>query len=350
MNWIKRQGFEVFFALITALLLGSLIYTVWLGADPEQKEALKRVDMLVKITGYLVVTIAILLFYKRMLVFEKKNLIIQQQLEATKKQEIDKRVVDSIKLIGSSNISVQIGGLHAMDNLFGEAGAERHKETLYNSILSYVRSSGAEEKEKLKQASRFDIVSLEHAGILTALKIFFGNYDEKEGTRVSAYTSFKQVLIHLPSAYLVHGDLQAADLSKSNLRGATLDRAMLFRTNFSEADLREARLNKAYASGATFTDANLLDANFFKANLYGANLTRAHIASCIEDAILVTEADVTGLILLGKKPEDDAKGIDFVEWSKVQHIDQIERNDSRRLLLKERYPKAFEMLQVSSDA
>ncbi|MCY4419429.1 MAG: pentapeptide repeat-containing protein [Cytophagales bacterium] len=344
MEWLKRWFFEIFSGLLSLFLITLLAWVLWVGKD--QMKHLERADTMLGIVAGLSVGAILLSFYRRILITEQSKERLKTQVAEQRVQNLmNRRLKEATELMESTNPSSEIGGLHILSSLFSESVKEGDKqcaEQAYQTLWNYLMKRGEEELKNLSEIPQIGPVTKEHPGLQTAFQVFFGKYDEQEGLRSSAFYEYGNQKLNLSKKCFVRVDLRAAQLEGVDLEETILDNSTLFRTHFVNANLQGARWVRAYASGAKFMGAQLLHATASEANLYGADFRRACLGTTKENAFIVEDADISGIVLLGKKEEEDAKGIEFVNWTQAKHLEQIERNEAKRKLLKERYPQVFE--------
>ena len=103
----------------------------------------------------------------------------------------------------------------------------------------------------------------------------------------------------LTGAKLTRADLSGADLSAANLFEANLSRAKLIRADLSGANLVRADLIEADLIGANLSGANLFAADLPAANLFEANLTGANLIGADLSGAKLSGADLSGAKLSG---------------------------------------------------
>jgi hypothetical protein len=167
--------------------------------------------------------------------------ISQQELEATRDQQVTERFTRAIDQLGAtdekgkSRLEVRLGGIYALERLANDS-PNRDYSTIMEVLTAYVRENAprkptaSEPTNKEPPAPLADIQA-----ILTVL-----------GRRKKAGQEGDVVL-----------DLSMTDLRGARLEGAHLQRAVLQRANLERARLERAHLERANLRGAILKGAHI---------------------------------------------------------------------------------------------
>ena len=242
----------------------------------------------------------------------------QRQADTSQRGLLNERYQKGAEMLGSSVLSVRLGGIYALRRL-----AEEHPEQYHVQIMqlfcAYVRNpTGQASIQVLRyedgkpvygpredvQAVMYAIGSSSDADI--ALERAAENF-QLDLRNVPLYHS------HLSNLNLSYAHLESANLSGARLNGAKLYSARLYKARLSNANLDDADFSYAFLSDADFSNASLSGieffnaslsranlsnailngANFFFASLDGANLSDAHLPSADLSNAHLRDADLT---------------------------------------------------------
>lgn len=234
--------------------------------------------------------IALILASRRQWSTEQAHQTSEHDASERRITELYTKAVDQL---GSSNASVRLGGLYALERL-GNAD-QSQQVTIGNVICAYLRMPYSPHNERFP-----DEVSVPQQEIevrQSAIDILCEHTESR-----SSDTHWPRLRINLQRAELGFIDLIGVVLSNANLTGADLTSAKLMSSHLpkaemegvdlTNADLCQANLKGAYMNGAYLVNADLTGADLSGAILSGADLSNANLT----DANL-TSADLTGAIL-----------------------------------------------------
>ena len=234
--------------LAVAAVIGLWAIWDWLQGDGESNgETLRNIALV------LAAVIALPLALWR-------SLVAQRQADTAQRGLLNERYQKGAEMLGSSILSVRLGGIHALRSL-----AEEHPQQYAAQILrlfcAFARyPTGDAEKEpdnEVKKRPRADIQAVMEA---------IGAHDKLLPGLDTEILDLRGA--DLANISLVDANLYGAKLSEANLCGVEL-----YRVNLSQATLSDANLSQAVLSGA-----NLYASNLERANLSGASLSRANFS------------------------------------------------------------------------
>jgi len=204
--------------------------------------------------------------------------ISQQELEATRDQQVTERFTRAIDQLGAADdagnprLEIRLGGIYALeriarDSLAMENSPGRDYSTVMEVLTAYVRENTHQGPGPSKGASEAASTSNEATA------------KEDEGSNQPAPpeprrpTADIQAILdvlgraqaHVPEEHRTRLDLHEAILGGADLRGADLRGANLYKADLRLADLYKADLHEAHLWEANLQEANLQKANLQKA-------------------------------------------------------------------------------------
>jgi hypothetical protein len=204
--------------------------------------------------------------------------ISQQELEATRDQQVTERFTRAIDQLGATDdkgekkLEIRLGGIYALERIAWDSFAMenspgRDYSTVMEVLTAYVRENTRQTPGSSEGSS--DEASTSNEATAEA--------DEGEQQAASPEprrpTADIQAILdvlrraqdRVPEEYRTRLDLHEANLQGANLReaflqgaflqGAFLQDAILYRANFQGANLQDANLQDAYLQGADLTGA-----------------------------------------------------------------------------------------------
>jgi uncharacterized protein YjbI with pentapeptide repeats len=227
--------------------------------------------------------------------------ISQQELEATRDQQVTERFTRAIDQLGATDnegknkkLEIRLGGIYALERIAGDSLAMenspgRDYSTVMEVLTAYVRQNTtqapgpsnasseaastsneapAEADEGAKQPAPLEPrrPTADIQAILDVLR------------RLQARVPMElQTSLDLREANLRGADLYEAQLLQPNLQGANLEGANLQHANLKYANLQGANLQGAVLEGANLQGVRLQGANLQGVRLQGANLQHAKL-------------------------------------------------------------------------
>jgi uncharacterized protein YjbI with pentapeptide repeats len=229
--------------------------------------------------------------------------ISQQELEATRDQQVTERFTRAIDQLGATDdkgnkkLEIRLGGIYALERIAGDSLAMenspgRDYSTVMEVLTAYVRENTAQAPELhplrrwLRSTAKPPAPPEPTADIQAILDVL----GRTQG-RIP-----EECRIHLD---LREANLQRADLIEANLQGADLIEANLQYANLVDANLQEADLQGANLQGVNLLTANLQGANLLTANLQGADLREADLQGAFLQGAYLQGAFLQGANLQG---------------------------------------------------
>lgn len=306
----RRRGLPIGLA---AVLVTGFVVLLWPGAwwlagdtvrnlgGKDQADAINDVRQTLLQTAGGLALLAGLAFTARTYYLSRAG--HQRELEA----QITDRYTRAVEQLGSTNSSVRIGGIYALERIMGDSAKDH--ETIVEVLAAFIRAGSGVAKPEPRPPLPADVQA--------ALTVLGRRPDRGEANRVdlSGADLRGARLRHarlqgaelrgaqLQEADLVGAKLQKADLRTAQLRGADLswsqlDGAYLNGADLQGADLSGAQLRFAYLSGTQLHSADLRWAKLYGAQLDGAqlhhtNLDKAELQGAnLEFARDLTQADL----------------------------------------------------------
>ncbi len=262
------------------------------GASVAAKDRLKAVNdvrtTLLQVVGGLVVLFGAYATWRQLRVS-------QDGLRATQEGYVTDRFTRAVEQLGSDNLDVRIGGLHALWRIAEQSARDR--EAIISIQAAYLRTHlpwppagpGAPAADvHINDIAPLETRAADTQVALTALGVLC-RHREQSWVNLSITDLrradcdglwFPEVNFdraRMEAAGLYHANLTQASLVSVNLRHADLTTAILRRARCVLADLRAAKLVETDLRDADFTEADLREANLRKADAHGAVFHRADL-------------------------------------------------------------------------
>jgi uncharacterized protein YjbI with pentapeptide repeats len=255
-GFARRHWLILTFCLVAALVVAAIAsmaaHWEWLKQTPDPEKAPSNFQLVQSIGAGVLALIGMGLAAWRSRETARANNLIAAG-------NITERFSRAVEQLGSAQMAVRLGAIHALWRLGGES--EKDYPTIQNILCAFVRAPTPDEhwgSEVTSQRIREDVQA-----ILTLL-----------GRKRSPRQKELGDKINFSGATLCSADLMNTDLSGANFMGADFSDA-----NLSDSNLSEANFSNAYLSCAKLRFANLSQANLSQANLSNANLSYANLPS-----------------------------------------------------------------------
>lgn len=199
-------------------------------------------------------------------------------IQVTREGQITERFTRAIEQLGSSDLSIRLGGIYALERIARDS--ERDHWPIMEVLTAYVRKNrrwenhtGSKPEDKPRE------LPIDIQAILTVI-----------GRRSQTYRRGEDHLL----------DLAGTDLRRANLTNARLEGTHLGMANLEGADLSRAHLEGANLWGVRLEGTNLSGARLRGADLGGTDLrgaeslTREQIGEAVTDGDTVLPDDLKG--------------------------------------------------------
>jgi uncharacterized protein YjbI with pentapeptide repeats len=336
MRWFPRSGLGK--AILALFIVASLWFLLWFLPErqgenlPQKVPAEERAALVneyrrtwAQIIGGFALLFGLYFTWRRIA-------ISQQELEATRDQQVTERFTRAIGQLGATDnegknkkLEIRLGGIYALeriarDSLAMENSPGRDYSTVMEVLTAYVRENTSQAPVPSEGSSEAASPSNEATAeadkgakqpappeprrptadiqaILDVLSRAQDRVPEEYRTRLNLHEAnlYEAILrqANLQEAILQGAILQGAIRQEAILQYAELQGANLIRANLQEAKLMRANLRRAKLMRANLTRANLQGAILTRANLQGAILTRANL-----QLAGLTSANLQGAILM----------------------------------------------------
>ena len=222
--------------------------------------------------------------------------IARSQAQTAQQSLLNERYQRGAEMLGSSVLSVRMGGIYALQRL-GEEHPDEYHIQIMRLFCAFVRNPTGSEGVPHKQYSEdepgaFPILREDVQVVMTAigsrsqigldLEKSMANFKlELDGADLGGANLYHANLAggNLSGVNLVHSGLRNSDLSRANLAGATLRRAYMATANLSGANMPDTNLSYATADFANLSGVHLDRADLSRANLEDADLSGAVIGA-----------------------------------------------------------------------
>lgn len=245
-----------------------------------------------------------------------------EELSAAAEKGRAERFVKYAEMLGHSDASPMLGGIHGLKHLAVED--ETRRGLVVDMLASFIRrharrdrysEEAAEMRELQGSDEREEPPTLVVATAVEALSKLGATGADLRDVDLSLMVADQASLAmtDFRGARLYWANLKATKLSRSRFDGATCSKA-----DFTDADLKSATLDRCNLWGANFFSADLADADLRytilkNADLRGANLRGANLQGADLDGALISGA------LMTRKQFESAQGKpqDVQVWSPI---------------------------------
>ena len=197
--------------------------------------------------------------------------VAASQTKTAQQSLLNERYQKGAEMLGSENLALRFGGIHALARLAREHPRDYHVQimNLFCAVLRTKPEIVTKIVTERVVMGEEDPPELSHDAqeIMTAIG---------ERTPEQVETEETEYLDHPYFPYFP--DLSGLTLFCAKMRKANLSQTDLSHTNLLNANLCEANLSHALLSGADLSEANLMEASLVKANLHGAQLSATNIS------------------------------------------------------------------------
>ena len=224
--------------------------------------------------------------------------VAERQAETARRSLLNERDQKAAEMLGSTLLSVRLGGIYALQTLAAEHLPHYHLGVM-RQFCAFVRGSqnptltdaslpAGTAPEMPDSGARPDIQD-NHArrgaaagdaaseSVREDVRAVMDAVAARSNAGVEVEQREKGFRLDLSGANLREWQFSEANLSKANLSEANLSLVMLSEANLCEANLCEANLSGADLPGANLCEANLVAANLSGADLPGADLSGADL-------------------------------------------------------------------------
>ena len=219
---------------------------------------------------------------------QKRITIQNQQLDIQTKEQREERFTKGVELLGSTNESIRIGGVHILYYLAKDFEKE-YRKIICNMFCSHIITTT---KKVIYQTENKDKPSNE---INTILELLLSNTDN--------YRLSENLMIKLSGSYLRGCELDNIDLSNSILENVDFSYSKISSSNFSYSICKNVNFTncklsyiKFYKSDLRNSHLNIHNSSFqFEELLFDfTNLSGAELENLILSNIVFNNSDLTG--------------------------------------------------------
>ena len=299
LTWVWIVAWVVF--VLIATIVPSIMFWGWLEAGESGSTTIRNLGLIVAATIGLPIAIW-------------RSIVASRQATTAQLGLLNERYQKGAEMLGSSVLTVRLGGIYALGRLAREHSGDYHIQIM-SLFCAFVRNSPPG-KNRIKgiHKLREDVQA-----VMTMIRERGKPQSEIE-KREGYWMDLNEVNLayaYLPGVNLARAHLWKADLTCADLPGANLSGARLLLTRLG-SDLAGGNLSGALASRAdlTHTDltgADLKNAHLYEANLHGAILHKADLTEARLHKANLTEAHLSGARLLHADLKDadlrDCRGL-----------------------------------------
>ena len=234
-------------------------FACWLYPLDESRNA-ELLKILLTVIGGLGILYGLYLNYKRTKLSDKaiqlQSLAISKQsdqLELSRKSQIDERFKNAVEHLGSDKEPIILGGIAVLNQIATENHRD-YSEVVFNILTSFIRSST---NVYTKTADDFST---------TIIQTIINNLFKTKDVAENPYKSF---VGNLSGCNLISVDIDNIDFTNFNL-SFTYFSSRINNVNFSNANL----------SRSQFTLSKIKSSNFFNSDLHQTYFNMAEILNC----------------------------------------------------------------------
>ncbi len=257
--------------VIVAIAL-SVAYWKWLrgyvdGMPPVDVESPSTTirNLALGVAGFLALVIAVW-----------RGWVANRQAETAAQQLLSDRYLKATEMLGSSIMTVRIGGIHQLQRLADENVEQFHVPVL-QSLCTFIREPPVPVGDPaIAGRGPFSHVPADIRAALEATQDR-GRHGRRE-VEIRARYNLDLRRARLPGANLIGMDLTGAQLDDANLSGAALNGCNLVESSMWNIDLTDAELEDAILCDADLFLADLVGADFTEADLAGAHVSGARFS------------------------------------------------------------------------
>ena len=238
-----------------------------------------------------------------------RSTIAGRQAETSQHSLLNERYQRGAEMLGSSVLTVRLGGIYALETLAREH-IEQYHIPIVQLLCAFARNPPSIDPEAGNRVGLDDRPVLRedvHAAVRAVANRSASGVALEEKIREDIRVKQEDPEFIVPKWYL----RREPDHAELDLRQAQLAGADLMRANFAGANLDGANLNHARLRSADLREANLSRANLREADLVGANLSEAQLSSADLSNALAVHANMSGATLACKMIDAELYGADF---------------------------------------
>lgn len=217
--------------------------------------------------------VAIELALWRSLVGERQTAVAQQQAETAQRDMLNQQLQKGAEMLGSSILSVRLGGIYALRHLATEHPEQYHVQAM-EQLCAFIRGATGADGQPTASIeetiiSREEMLSLfphrEDAPPETTIKKFVARNDIQEAMNGIAFCHDKNLAVETERNYWLNlrgADLRGLDLSDMNLSREFLNFRRI--TSFHQAmaishftDMRRTKMDNARLIGTNLSSVDL---------------------------------------------------------------------------------------------
>lgn len=215
-----------------------------------------------------------------------RGLVAERQADVAQQGLLYDRYQKGAEMLGSTFLSVRLGGLYALANLALQH-PDQHGDQVVRLLCAFVRHPTTDEfaQEAATPGRRYPRLREDVQAAVTAL-----TRPGDDGLRHGCQTD----QIDLRGAHLLGAALGSANLSGANLEGANMTGASLHGADLSGAKMTSACLHRAHLLGTDLTGARFLAADLSQVVAQRAAFCNADLSSADLSHAELQRADVSG--------------------------------------------------------
>jgi Pentapeptide repeats (8 copies) len=214
---------------------------------------------------------------------ERSLEISMQSLDRATEAQITERFTKAIEQLGSDNINVRLGAIHALERIANDS--DKDYWPVIEILTAYVRQTSALADgagATAAAAPRPDVISLDIQTVLRVLGRRRHSYKNNEEQRLNLVGADLRGAVIEKDVHFEGASFREANLERAQLWNAHLENSILHRTN-----LQNANLYNAHLSGADLKGANLKGADL--SNAQGLTVNQINLADWDESTIFSPE-------------------------------------------------------------
>ena len=287
-------------AIIVAIAIAlSVAHWEWLrgyvnGIAPEEVESPSTTirNLALGVAAFLALVVAVW-----------RGCVATRQAEIAEQQLLNDRYQESTEMIGSTTMTVRLGGIHQLQRL-AEGNVEQFHVSVMQALCAFIREPPIPiEDPPIQGRGPFSHVPADIRAALEAIQDRSRPGRREVETKARYLPDLRRA--RLQGADLIGMDLSGVQLDEAVLSGAALNGCYLVGSSMWNVDLSDAELEDAILCDADLFFAELDGADFTETDLAGADLTSASFsAEGLNPARGLTQPQIrTAIASRGSEPD-----------------------------------------------
>jgi uncharacterized protein YjbI with pentapeptide repeats len=273
--------------------------------------------LLVNIVGGIAVFLGVSVAFRRAKAIEKNVLQQTDQIELTRRSQVEERFKNSIEFLANDNPAIVLGGVYSLHAIAKENAT--YRRVVFDILCSSIRENSIIDNDEQKSIAPSHIIQ-------TIIDLIFKSNQDNEFI-------YSNISANLSNSYIENYDFRFSILDKANIKGSHISNSSFYKSklnkvsfekcnishcNFNSAKMREVKLSEIEIEKSRFINADLtgasgenvlieksmlrkaildnvefIEVNFFKSNLSKANIVSSKFSNGIFRSTNLSLADIS---------------------------------------------------------